>query len=170
MARLTVKRPDGRWAIASSDNASPTERVMKIPTAIDRLAAYEDTGLEPEEITTAFQGQKAIFDLHFSVDQKRIAHLLELLQAEQEGRLVVLPVRPAPKPMSSNTVYRVLDGEMWPDYVYEVLIGEGNDGKLNAIFSTDENVSFELADFGKTVFLKEEDAETALKKGAAEGG
>lgn len=90
MERLTVKRPDGRWAIASSDNASPTERVMKIPAVIDRLAAYEDTGLEPEEITTAFQGKKAIFDLCFSVDQKRIAHLLELLQAEQAGRLVVL--------------------------------------------------------------------------------
>lgn len=50
MERLTVKRPDGRWAIASSDNASPTERVMKIPAVIDRLAAYEDTGLETEEI------------------------------------------------------------------------------------------------------------------------
>lgn len=50
MNRLTEKRADGRWAISNNDGASPTEQMLKIPIAIDRLAAYEDTGLTPEEI------------------------------------------------------------------------------------------------------------------------
>jgi len=51
MDRLTVRRSDGRFAIANKDGATPTEQVLKIPMVINRLAAYEDTGLEPEEIT-----------------------------------------------------------------------------------------------------------------------
>lgn len=50
MERLTTYRKDGRAAIANKDGASPLEQTMKIPAVIDRLAAYEDTGLEPEEI------------------------------------------------------------------------------------------------------------------------
>ena len=50
MKRLTVKRADGRWAIGNYDRASPLEQINKLPFAIDRLAAYEDTGLTPEEI------------------------------------------------------------------------------------------------------------------------
>ena len=50
MDRLTVRRSDGRFAIANKDGATPTEQVLKIPMVINRLAAYEDTGLEPEEI------------------------------------------------------------------------------------------------------------------------
>lgn len=42
MKRLTVKRPDGRLAIANNDNASPTEQMLKIPLVIAHLAAYED--------------------------------------------------------------------------------------------------------------------------------
>lgn len=50
MERLTTYRKDGRAAISNNDGATPLEQTMKIPKAIDRLAAYEDTGLEPEEI------------------------------------------------------------------------------------------------------------------------
>lgn len=42
MERLTVKRPDGRWAIANNDGANPMEQMNKIPLVIDRLAHYED--------------------------------------------------------------------------------------------------------------------------------
>ena len=53
MERLTVKRPDGRWAIAMSEGEKPRDQFEKIPKVIDRLAAYEDTGLEPEKLTEA---------------------------------------------------------------------------------------------------------------------
>lgn len=47
---MTIKRKDGRWAIANNDGAKPLEQIEKIPLAIDRLAEYEDTGLAPNEI------------------------------------------------------------------------------------------------------------------------
>lgn len=50
-ARMTVKRQDGRWAVANNDGASNLEQMKKLPKAIARLAAYEDTGLDPEEVT-----------------------------------------------------------------------------------------------------------------------
>lgn len=72
--------------------------------AIDRLAAYEDTGLEPEEITTEPYGcafycnRKCNLDGDFcaegpgcphEVNAETAKHLLELAQAEKDGRLMV---------------------------------------------------------------------------------
>ena len=56
MERLTTYRKDGRAAISNNDGATPLEQTMKIPKAIDRLDAYEDTGMEPEEIVE-FKGR-----------------------------------------------------------------------------------------------------------------
>lgn len=61
---------------------------------IDRLAAYEDTGLEPEEV----RSQKELFDyLVFdstpSEDIERFKRLRELAEADREGRCVVLPIK-----------------------------------------------------------------------------
>lgn len=50
MERMTVRRDDGRWALANNDSARPMEQMEKIPFAIALLAAYEDTGLTPGEI------------------------------------------------------------------------------------------------------------------------
>ena len=54
----------------------------------DRLAAYEDTGLEPEEIEKAMDIVKSAVSAFedFGVDR-----LAELAQADREGRCVVLP-------------------------------------------------------------------------------
>ena len=52
---------------------------------INRLAAYEDTGLEPEEI----------YEVRFLIaaqrDPQKLARLRELVLADQDGRLVVIP-------------------------------------------------------------------------------
>ena len=52
MERLTVKCDDGHWGLSLTiyDKAIPSRILEKLPIAIDRLAAYEDTGLTPEEI------------------------------------------------------------------------------------------------------------------------
>ena len=47
-----------------------------MPEALDRLAAYEDTGLEPDDL-------KSNVDVDF-------VRIIELLRADGEGRLVVL--------------------------------------------------------------------------------
>lgn len=47
MERFTIKRPDG-WHVEDWENG-----IDHHGPAVDRLAAYEDTCLEPEEITAA---------------------------------------------------------------------------------------------------------------------
>ena len=67
--------------------------------AANRLAAYEDTGLEPEEIKVHEAVKYNAGYYHGDEDRCRwiekelgpIDHLRDLLQAEQDGRLVVLP-------------------------------------------------------------------------------
>lgn len=62
--------------------------------AWDRLAAYEDTGLEPEKIEKILErgtplegGTAELMKEYLSLGS--IDHLRELVQAEQDGRLVV---------------------------------------------------------------------------------
>ena len=89
MERLT-KRVDGiavleSWAI-DKDQVSIIQRLC------NRLAAYEDTGLEPEEISDAVTAAKLMARSKivscFGMDAD---HVRELVKAEQDGRLVLLP-------------------------------------------------------------------------------
>lgn len=61
-----------------------------------RLAAYEDTGLEPEVVTAVKHSLmgKAIAEIK-EFDGIPVDRLRELAQAEQDGRLVVLPCKDA---------------------------------------------------------------------------
>lgn len=67
MKRLTTYRADGRAAIANNENATPKQKVLKIPKVIDRLAAIED-----------------ILGDEYDLDRLR-----ELKKADDEGRCVV---------------------------------------------------------------------------------
>ncbi len=60
--------------------------------AWERLAAYEDTGLEPEDVTQiklAIMGKSLAEIKEF--EGVSIDRMIELTQAEKDGRLVVLP-------------------------------------------------------------------------------
>lgn len=68
----------------------------------ERLAAYEDTGLEPEEVISATDMAKiacALHELNAYKDLGPIDHLRGLIQAEQAGLLVALPCK------AGDTVY-----------------------------------------------------------------
>ena len=54
---------------------------------VDHLAAYEDTGLTPEQCENA----KVIIEAAFSDDTPKAERIRELLKADKDGRLVVLP-------------------------------------------------------------------------------
>lgn len=54
---------------------------------VDRLAAYEDTGLTPAQCETA----KTLVESAFSNDLTKVERIRELLKADKEGRVVVLP-------------------------------------------------------------------------------
>ena len=69
--------------------------------AIDRLAAYEDTGLEPCDYSAMAhalkQAERAREDLTEMIRQigaTGLDRLRELAQADREGRCVVLPFKP----------------------------------------------------------------------------
>ena len=91
----------GKWRIKIGD----TEYSGK---AVDRLAAYEETGLEPEEIISAAYTAKIAYVLHeLNAYMARIVcalhelnaykelgpidRLRELIQADREGRVKILP-------------------------------------------------------------------------------
>ena len=77
MDRLTYRDKDGM--------AMMKERGGWKSGGIERLAAYEDTGLEPEEI----------YEVRFLIaaqrDPQKLARLRELVLADQDGRLHITP-------------------------------------------------------------------------------
>ena len=70
----------------------------------DRLAEYEDTGLEPEKIVF----RKNVVDDAFSDKPEFTEHIRELLRTEKDGRVVVLPCR------VGDRIYRVVDDCTFP--------------------------------------------------------
>lgn len=62
--------------------------------ACDRLAAYEDTGLEPEAVETVklALAAKHMVDLE-TLNNTPISRLVELAEADKDGRVVVLPCK-----------------------------------------------------------------------------
>ena len=104
--------------------------------AIERLAAYEDTGLEPE-VCAAYRK----FEDEAISKKVTFNRIIELMNAETEGRLIVLPCK------VGTAVYRLTYNQ--------------HDGYLL------EPSFFKITDinsFGKTVFLTREKAEKALKE------
>ena len=82
MDRLTYRDKDGM--------AMMKERGGWTSGGIERLAAYEDTSLEPEDFKKAFN-ETAILKLAAQALSTTPDHLRDLLQAEQDGRLLELP-------------------------------------------------------------------------------
>lgn len=80
---------------AESLNGSYCRGEFEATAIVDRLAAYEDTGLEPEEIEKIKQdvedGYLKSTARRYGID---VSRLRELAQADREGRCVVLPFKP----------------------------------------------------------------------------
>lgn len=122
-----------------------------------RLKAYEDTGLTPEAVETVklALAAKHLVDLE-TLNNTPISRLVELAEAEKDGRVVVLPCK------VGNTVWRIVrDGE--PHIT--------RDEVCNMYFADDMTLCVELVGgrvtftekFGKTVFLTHEEAELAME-------
>lgn len=136
--------------------------VHAVPTgdldqAMMRLAAYEDTGMEPEQCENA----KVIIESAFSDDTSKSERIRELLKAEKDGRLVVLPCKVGDglyevTGRKTISVYKVkairvelfslfIEWDIVEGFVWQSLSG------INA------------GEIGKTVFLNREEAEKALE-------
>lgn len=161
VAQLTLSYDKGRWSVEEGPSKFPGAETPRFPRfticgeAIDRLAAYEETGLEPEQIIRARDTLECF-------DNIGIKRGNEIVKAEQEGRLVVLPCK------VGDTVYfhtyaknATVDLGIQPHEVtatraYVVTRGEFSD------------VGHLAQHFGKTVFLTREEAEKALRGGSSD--
>ena len=123
---------------------------------IERLAAYEDTGLTPEEIKAPFT-KDTMINLAAQALGVEADRLRELAEADKDGRVVVLPCK------VGDTVWRIVrDGE--PHIT--------RDEVRDMYFADDMTLCVELVGgrvtftekFGKTVFLSREEAEKALRE------
>lgn len=122
----------------------------------ERLKAYENTGLTPELV-------RETAELAIWVHDNGIEKIKEWIKADKDGRLVVLPVKPALTPAISSMLYIIEDGEIYEDSLYEGIVGMSERGEMNVIYGTIDALSFEQNDIGKTVFLTREEAEKALE-------
>ena len=128
------------------------------------LLAYKNTGLTPESVEAlklSMMG-KTIAEIK-EFNGLPVDRLRELAEADKDGRLVVLPVKPVLTPTISSMLYIIEDGEIYEDSLYEGIVGMSERGEMNVIYGTIDALSFEQNDIGKTVFLTREEAEKALE-------
>lgn len=124
----------------------------------ERLAAYEDTGLEPDEVNAL---QKDWSDLCTVIGEcGGIDRLRELAEADKDGRLMVLPCK------VGQRVFALLDTDKHISECEVKQIGLGNEigfVGLEPIGARGREYGVALNGFGKTVFLTREEAENALE-------
>ena len=122
----------------------------------DRLAAYEDTGLTPEEIKAPFT-EDTMINLAAQALGVEPSRLRELAEADKDGRVVVLPGK------VGDTVWRIVrDGEphITRDEVRDMYFA---DDMTPCVELVGGRVTF-TEKFGKTVFLSRAEAERALQE------
>ena len=144
-----------RFCGRRSDELGGCKNGCIVPKLYARLAAYEDAGLTPEEIEKAKDGVDLKFALWISKAWGLAdGRLHEILTAEKDGRLVVLP------DVKERDRKSFVDGLQ--DYFREASFCDRSVG----IFGMSEGEK-ELA-FALMTALTREEAETALKKREAD--
>lgn len=125
---------------------------------MDRLAAYEDAWLEPREVSAIV---KEWSDLCTVIGEcGGIDRLRELVEADKDGRLVVLPCK------VGQRVFALLDTDKHISECEVKRIGMGNKIGfigLEPIGARGREYGVALNGFGKTIFLTREEAEKALE-------
>lgn len=147
---------------SSCESGSCTQRKVW-----ERLKAYEDKVKTPEEVLPKDKADEIALKLMRLADLESICsytRLRELAEADKDGRLVVLPVKPVLTPILSSMLYIIEDGDIYEDALYEAVVGMSENGEMNVVYTTlSDQITFEQADIGKTVFLTHEEAKKALK-------
>lgn len=207
MDRLTEKRQgqwviplrqDGKnlWSLCSAGMGDAPAKYLYGEHA-DRLAAYENTGLEPEAIEGLVSVREITPEAEYAINKHAnsliermdallhqddselaeyralgsIDHLRELVQAEKDGRVVVLPCK------FGSKVYVMEDVGDWHDipcgHESECEVCSTDCHLYNQKYVVEKVISERFAmtcldmqlverGLGKTVFLTREEAEAAL--------
>ena len=151
MERLTYFK-DGYWRVNFSG-------VQYQADFVDRLAAYEDIGLTPEEIKAPFT-EDTVINLAAQALGVEPSRLRELAEADKDGRCVVLPCK------VGQRVFALLDTDKHISECEVKQIGMGNEIGfigLEPIGARGREYGVALNGFDKTVFLTREEAGKALE-------
>ena len=147
----------------------------KIEELVDRCARYAEEIAElrerqkwipvterlPEGIDMDHEAAETLRQLCRGCDLDRLE---ELVEADKDERVVALPVKPVLTPIISSMLYTIEDGDIYEDALYEAVVGMSENGKMNVVYTTlSDQIIFEQADIGKTVFLTREKAKEALE-------
>lgn len=151
MKRLT-KRCNGVVTYIGASNKYETGQIacevgsQGVRELLERVAAYEDTGCEPEQIVKAKDALEYAYG--------NAERIIELAEADKDGRLVVLPCK------VGDTLFRVFAGE-----IFEHRVGSM---KYFAIQGRWDIETYPFcpcveSSIGKTIFSTREEAEKALE-------
>lgn len=125
----------------------------------ERLAAYEDIGLTPEEIKAPFT-EDTMINLAAPALGVEADRLRELAEADRDGRVIVLPAK------KGDTLYAVTRFGVEKRVVKEIAAPFF----YNTYESSDRAaLSTAIRNFGKTVFLTREEAERAIQEMEGKG-
>ena len=122
----------------------------------ERLKAYEDAGLSPQACAEAREIEETLSGCDYS-----ISRMVELMKADKDGRVVVLPCK------VGRRVFALLDTDKHISECEVKQIGLGNEigfVGLEPIGARGREYGVSLNGFGKTVFLSREEAEKALQE------
>ena len=157
MERLTYFK-DGYWRVNFSG-------VQYQADFVDRLAAYEDTGLTPERCAEfARADAEGRYIVMRDAEQEGVARLRELAEADKDGRVVVLPCKVGDTVWIVGTVRKLYSAKVRTFFCGHPSAVRGDDdgGHIHMIRTTECDIP--MQEFGKTVFLSSEEAEKALQE------
>ena len=123
----------------------------------ERLKAYEDTGLSPIACEESAKIEKGLSEGGYS-----ISRMVELMCADKDGRVVVLPCKVGDILWITGSIRRLYSAKVRMFFIRNPsgVRGRDNDAGTQMIRTTECDVP--MCDFGKTVFLTREEAEKAL--------
>ena len=116
----------------------------------ERLKAYEDTGLSPIACEESARIEKGLSEDGYSTER-----MVELMQADREGRVIVLPCKRGDELWTHGTFPS--GGE-----VYKVVVSDVSTLNGRVALNTYGFGTIRPEDIGKTFFLTREEAEKAL--------
>lgn len=123
-----------------------------------RLKAYEDTGLEPEAVETVklALAAKHMVDLE-TLNNTPISRLVELAEADKDGRVVVLPCRQGDELWTYGNFPHGREA-------YRFTVSDVSTLNGRTVLNTLGFGTIRPEDIGKTVFRTREEAERAIQE------
>ena len=123
---------------------------------VERLAAYEDTGMTPKRCAEFAQADaEGRYIAMRDAEQEGVARLRELAEADKDGRVVVLPCNPG------DVLWAFCSHPV--EQVYSFTVTDISTLNGRTVLNTSRCGVIDARDVGKTVFLTSEEAEKALE-------